>query len=383
MAAKSGSGAAAKKAGAKPAPAKARSTTPSKAKAPVAAKAAAPAKKEAAAKPAAAKVSKPAAPVASAQPAAVAAAPAVPAQPVAGAQPAAANPGAPARPHPVLLKIVAEMQKVPGMVAVGLGGSRSIGMATPGSDYDVIMFSEPDPKLDVDAMRHAVARLGGRWMTRGQRGLAEAEIDGQKVELLFRQIDKIAAEIARAKQGQIRRSLNPLHTVGFLSTILVSYATYVRPLWDPEGRLRRLIQSAFPYPQALQAKMLHTFRTEAKLALMHCAKTRSAHDVAHLMGLYSRAHAAWTLALFALNRRYPIIDKGGRHLVTTFPLCPENFTPRSKTIFRAAATGDLKGALDEANKIDDEIALMVRAERAKLGAGRAAKPAQQPAEQPA
>jgi hypothetical protein len=373
MAAKSGNAPVARKGSAKPAPAAKKSPKPAKA----ATASPSPKPVKAAKPPKVAKAKAPASeqPVAAAQPAPSAAAPA-------SATPEAA--AAPARqPNPVLVRIVAEMQKVPGIFAVGLGGSRSIGMATPGSDYDVIMFTEPEGNYDDDAVRRAVARLGGKWLTQRERGLAECEVEGQKVELLFRQIDKIAAEIGRAKQGQFRRSLNPLHTVGFLSTVLVSYVTYIRPLWDPEGRLRRLIKSAFPYPEPLRTKMISGFRTESKLAIMHAAKTRSDHDIAHLMGLYSRAHAAWTLTLFALNRRYPIIDKGGRHIVTRFPLCPANFTARSKAVFRAAAAGELKRALDEAQRIDTEIAIMCKAQANAPGAAPTAKPQQEIAGQQA
>ena len=187
-------------------------------------------------------------------------------------------------------------------------------------------------------------------------------IEGRKVELFFRSIPRLASEIEAARKGQFRRSINALHVVGFLSTILISYATYTRPLWDPDGHLKKLVESAFPYPEALREKMISTFLTEAKLALIHAAKVRSVNDVGHLMGLYARANMAWLLVLFAVNRRYPVIDKGGRRLVAGFPQIPDNFDFRTKAIFRAAAAGDLPGGLAEANRLHAEVAALTRTE---------------------
>lgn len=257
---------------------------------------------------------------------------------------------------PVIKRVVAEMKVLPGVVAIGLGGSRSIGTATAHSDYDIILFSEKPDGIDADAIQAVLERFGGGWQGGEAKPFAEMTVEGKKVEVLFRSFQRIESEIAMAKKGEFRRVLNPLHVIGFLSTIVVSYATYIRPLWDPEGRLREVVKSAFPYPEALREKMIQTFRTEAKVALIHAGKTRSVHDIAHLMGLYSRAHVAWVILLFAINRRYPIIDKGGRQLVPKMPASPANFDFRTKAIFRAAAAGDLKGALSEANRLHNEIA---------------------------
>jgi hypothetical protein len=260
---------------------------------------------------------------------------------------------------PVLRKIVAELSTVKGIAAIGIGGSRSIGTAVPSSDYDVILFTE-EGDADQDSVQQKLEQMGGEWIGKQHKLLAELSIEGRKVELFFRDIAKLAAEVEAARKGQFRRSINALHVIGFLSTILVSYATYVYPLWDPHNKLKQLIDSAFPYPEPLREKMVTTFLTEGKLALIHAAKVRSVNDIAHLMGLYSRANMSWLLVLFAANRKYPVIDKGGRRLVASFPNIPDNFDYRARSVFRAAAGGDIKGAIDEANRLQAEVALCAR-----------------------
>lgn len=267
--------------------------------------------------------------------------------------------------NPILRRVVSTCSKVPGVAAIGLGGSRSIRTGDAGSDYDVIIFSDADVELDHAAMRRTVAALGGAMQTMrhkpGQSLLGEVYIDGTKVELFFRRIPMIANEIARAREGKFTRVFNPLHVVGFVSTITISYATYVIPLWDPQGKLKRLIASAYPYPEALRAQMLKTFGSEAKVALNYAGKARSVEDAAHLAALYGRVIAAWGLVLFAANRRYPVIDKGGRRLVAALPNSPANYVFRTNAVIRALAAGDLAGAFDEANRLNAEVMRISRA----------------------
>lgn len=253
------------------------------------------------------------------------------------------------------------MQTVPGICAIGLGGSRSIGTAKPGSDYDTVMFVEREADLDQQALTKVIAQFGGTWAGDMNTPLAELQIDGHKVEMFFRSLDRVASEIELARKGQFRRSINPLHSIGFLSTIVISYVTYLRPLWDPNDKLKALLASAFPYPDNLREKMVTTFRSEARLALIHASKVNSVQDVAHLLGLYARVAAAWQLVLFAANDRYPVIDKGGRQLVAALPKTVANYEFRSAAIFRAAAAGDLKGAFGEAQRIHNEVQAIAQA----------------------
>ncbi|MDB5698778.1 MAG: hypothetical protein JWN69_1582 [Alphaproteobacteria bacterium] len=258
-----------------------------------------------------------------------------------------------------LAKVVAAMAKVPGVCAIGLGGSRSIGTADATSDYDVIIFTETDDSLDTAAVHETVVALGGLLKTSKRRPgeplLGELAIDGAHLELFFRKISMIKTEIGSARNGRFSRVFNPLHVIGLISTITISYATYCLPIWDPEERLKRLIESAFPYPEALRIQMIKSFRTEAKTALTFAGKARSPDDVAHIAGLYARVTSAWNLVLFAANRRYPVIDKGGRRIVGNLPQSPADFTARTNAVFKAVGAGDFKGAFAQAQALHAEV----------------------------
>lgn len=256
----------------------------------------------------------------------------------------------------VIDDVVAALSQVRGVCAVALGGSRSLGTASPQSDYDMAVFQEKAGDIDVPALEAALERLSGsRPKMTAKLALAEFELGGHKVELFFRRLNLIAEEIEAARNGQFRRWPHALHTAGYLSTVLVSYVTYSRIIWDPQGHLVRLIERAHPYPVELQKRMIQTFKIEAALSVMHAAKVRSPDELPYVAGLYSRAVAAWTLMLFAANRRYPIIDKGATKIIMTLPHRPENYAARTVKLIRDLGAGNLQQVRVDAARIHKEI----------------------------
>lgn len=258
--------------------------------------------------------------------------------------------------NPIPVDVVNALSKVPGVVAIALGGSRSLGVATPTSDFDIAVFEKQKDDIDAADLRAAIETIAeGEIKLTRDLALAEFKVQGRNVELFFRRTTTIAKEIAEAKAGKFSRWLHALHPHGFLSTAQISYVVYGRPLWDPEGHLARLIEQATPYPEALREQMLKTFRTEAALTLIHAAKVKHPNEMPYLAALYARAVSCWTLALFATNRRYPIIDKGAQRLVMSFPIHPEQYHGRTIKLFRDIAAGNLQQARKDAAALHKEI----------------------------
>jgi hypothetical protein len=257
---------------------------------------------------------------------------------------------------PVIDSVVSTLSQIRGVAAIALGGSRSIGTANERSDYDIVIFERALGDIDEPALRRALEQLTETPLKMTVKlALAETTIGGNKVEFFFRVINGIAKEIEAARNGQFRRWPNALHAAGYLSTAIISYATYALPIWDPEGHLRRLVESAHPYPDALRNKMISTFKMEAALSLMHAAKVRAPDELPYVSGLYSRAVFAWTIILFAANGRYPIIDKGAMKLIMSFPKKPERFKGRANKLFRDIGAGDLQQARIDAAQLHREI----------------------------
>lgn len=270
-------------------------------------------------------------------------------------------PAVPPERDAVIGDVVAMLRgEVPGVRAIGLGGSRSIGTADPKSDYDIIVFLQQDGDIDTAVLRGAIERLSeGPSKVTNRLAFAEFEVRGHKVELLFRKLKAIEAEVEASKQGRFRRVLHPLHPAGYLTTVMISYVTYALPVWDPDGHLARICAAAEPYPEALRAAMFATFKNEAALSLIHAAKVRRPGELAYLSALYARAAACWSLYLFAANRRYPVIDKGAMRLIMSFPLHPEHFHGRTVKLFRDIAAGQLQQARQDAWALHRDVVATV------------------------
>ena len=260
---------------------------------------------------------------------------------------------------PITDEVVKAISKVPGVVSIALGGSRSLGFATPKSDFDIAVFEREKNDIDPANLRAAAETVAnGDVKLTHDLALAEFAVQGHKVELFFRRTTTIAKEIEDAKAGKFRRWQHVLHPHGFLSTVQIGFATYARPLWDPEGDLARLVREATPYPEALREQMLKTFKAEGALALIHASKVKDPNELPYLAALYSRAVFCWSLLLFATNRQYPVIDKGAQRLIMNLPVHPQHFHGRTIKLFRDITAGNLAQARIDAGTLHKEIATL-------------------------
>jgi hypothetical protein len=117
-------------------------------------------------------------------------------------------------------EVAGRLAQIPGVVAVMLGGSRATATATPDSDWDFGLYYRGT--IDPDDVR-ALGWTGqvfapGEW-GRLVNGGAWLEIDGAKVDLIYRDLDEVLRWTAEAEQGrfEIQRE------IGYVAGI----ATYV------------------------------------------------------------------------------------------------------------------------------------------------------------
>lgn len=130
--------------------------------------------------------------------------------------------------EPLLARLVDGLSRVPGVRALALGGSRARGSADAGSDYDIGLYYEPREPFNVALLRKVVVGLddagpaasvtpigawgqwinGGGWLT----------VDGVRVDLLYRDLQRVRAVIADCREGRIERHYQPGHPHAFVSS---------------------------------------------------------------------------------------------------------------------------------------------------------------------
>jgi len=155
-----------------------------------------------------------------------------------------------------------QLSRVPGVRAVALGGSRARGTHRPDSDIDLGLY------VDADVDRPGLARVASGWTgepvevaERGGWGPwvdggAWLIVDGVPVDLILRDVSRVAEQCARAAEGAFAFHAQPGHPLGFLDVAYAGEVATSVPLRDPEGLLVELARSVTPYPDALREAFL-------------------------------------------------------------------------------------------------------------------------------
>src|SRR5688500_16620167 len=100
--------------------------------------------------------------------------------------------------------VVERVATVPGVLGVTLGGSRAAGTHRPDSDWDVGVYSRGS--IDTDAIR-GIGWAGqvfepGDWGGGVFNGGAWLEVDGRRVDLIYRDLDDVEQRCADAEAGR-------------------------------------------------------------------------------------------------------------------------------------------------------------------------------------
>lgn len=239
--------------------------------------------------------------------------------------------------------LVRDLQGVPGVVAIVLGGSRARETHTPQSDIDLGLYYWPSQPLDLAALGSLVAAVddthrpdlitgiggwgswinGGGWLT----------VQTVPVDLLYRDLQTVTATVEECIAGRPRMVYQPGHPHGFGSAIYLAEVALCRILWDPTGAVADLKRLTVPYPAALKAALIRQFFWEADFSLKVAAKAAPRRDVSYVAGCLFRGVACLVQTLFALNETYCMNEKGAVAIAATFSLAPRHLSERIDEAF--------------------------------------------------
>jgi len=268
----------------------------------------------------------------------------------------------------LLCRLVEALGAISGVRALALGGSRARGTAAPGSDYDIGLYYDPAWPIDVAALglvaamlddRHATDLVtppggwgpwidGGGWLV----------IGGVHVDLLYRDLGRVAAAIDDAHAGKVERYYQPGHPHAFLPTIYMGEVALGRVLHDPDGVLAALRRRCHPYPVALGKALREKFEWEAAFALANARKSLDRGDVSYLSGCAFRAVACLCQVLFALNGRNLLNEKGAVAAAGDLARRPADFAARVTAVYADLGAGAPAGALQRLGELVEEVAAL-------------------------
>ena len=148
-----------------------------------------------------------------------------------------------------MLYLGERLARIPGVVAVTLGGSRATGTADAHSDWDFGLYYEDDiDPADVEALGFpgqvfapgAWGRIvnGGAWLT----------VDGTKVDLIYRDLAQVSHWVAEAEQGRFEIQREVGYVAGVATYVLAGELAVARVLAGdlPRPAFPRALQEAAP-----------------------------------------------------------------------------------------------------------------------------------------
>jgi hypothetical protein len=219
----------------------------------------------------------------------------------------------------------------------------------PGSDIDLgLLYSEAVP-FSIDSVRelaedvHDTGRPvvtnfyewgpwvnGGAWLT----------IGGQRVDFIYRSIEHIERVIVDAEAGRYEVHYLQQPPFGFFSATYLGEIAVCIPMFDPDARVDLLKRRVAKYPEVLRRAVVQDYLFMAEFTLTSFApKLAARSDTYGTASCLTRAVNELILALFALNRKYPINDKTAVAEVAEFERAPREFGQRvQKTLAHLGST---------------------------------------------
>ncbi|MFN2483555.1 MAG: nucleotidyltransferase domain-containing protein [Candidatus Limnocylindria bacterium] len=198
--------------------------------------------------------------------------------------------------------MVDRLRDIPGVVAVALGGSRAAGTHTPKSDWDFGLYYRG--AIDVDAIRSlgypGTVVEPGEW-GRLVNGGAWLTIDGQHVDLLYRDLDAVEHWLREAESGRYQRD----HVEGYVAGM----TTYVLA---GELALNRVLHGSLPrpeFPEPLRRSAPRNWYGSAQFSLRIAAKWLHSGDVPSALGLTIKASIAAAQAILAERGEWALNEK--------------------------------------------------------------------------
>ncbi len=230
--------------------------------------------------------------------------------------------------------IVARLSRIRGLVAVALGGSYARGTQQPDSDIDLALYYREGCPFSIRDIENVAGQINdaphpivtdfGRW-GRWVNGGAWLTVGGQRVDLLYRNIDDLERVIEECGRGNIESDFYQQPPYGFHSYIYLGELGICDILHDPEGSLVRLKKRIIPYPQPLKRAIINRFLWAVEFDLEHARKLATRGDVYNAAGCLTRCASELVQVAYALNERHFVHDKGALDEIASFELVPAGF----------------------------------------------------------
>ncbi|MBA3350008.1 MAG: nucleotidyltransferase domain-containing protein [Actinobacteria bacterium] len=250
-------------------------------------------------------------------------------------------PGPAPSPLALAVRLGARLGRCPGVAAVTLGGSWASGAADAGSDIDLGVYLDNRSPLDVAWLQRLAAELDDRgeeavvgrpgewgpWVNGG----AWLVVGGRRVDWIYRDLELVERTIEAICAGHPATHFQAGHPAGFSTEIYAAEVHLAEVLFDADGAIAKLKSRLVPYPPQLQRSLVAGL-WEARWLLEAAASAARRGDTHFVAGSAFRSTVCMVQALFGLNERYWLHEKGSLALADSLSKKPERFGGRVRAV---------------------------------------------------
>lgn len=267
------------------------------------------------------------------------------------------------------VRIGARLGRCPGVGAVTLGGSWASGTADHRSDIDIGLYLDHQGSLDVARLQHLASELDDRgpavvvghpgewgpWVNGG----AWLKIEGRRMDWIYRDLDLVMRTVEDLCAGHPATHFQVGHPAGFSTEIYAAEIHLSEVLFDAEGVIAKLKSRLVPYPPRLQ-RALFAGLWEARFLVEAAARAAQRGDTHFVAGSAFRSVVCMVQALFALNERYWLHEKGSIASIDELDIKPEHFGDRVRTVLGGLGSepSELTASLDRTADILAEVEVL-------------------------
>lgn len=252
-------------------------------------------------------------------------------------------------------ELIKALSRINGVVAVGLGGSRGLRIADENSDYDFVLFRASGEPIAAPLIANTVIAFADAKTVRMDADFVVGEVSGKKIELFQKDLSLVAKEISMARAGKFRWFIRRLFPHGDLSTAMISHIIYLELCAEKNLSVSNLKRLAEPYPEPLMRSSINFFMTQAAITLTHAGKIKKAADLQYLLALCSAFIFFANIVIFSINKRYPVLERGGARIILNLPLRPKDYEQRMAKLFQACCGGEFGLVMTEMSAIMEEL----------------------------
>lgn len=263
-------------------------------------------------------------------------------------------------------EIVNDLKRVDNIVALVLGGSHCIGMATENSDLDIGIYYYETSPFDIEQIKLIAKKYNidepftvtdfyqwGAWVNGG----AWINTVSGEVDFVYRNIEQVKSVIQKSRKGIWENDFEQQPPFGFSSVFYLAEINYCYSLFDPHHVIDEMKEEVRSYPPKLKQTIIQQSLWSAEFSLWQAEKFSQKQDLYNSMGCFTRILKNISDALFALNESYFLSDKSSIQKIAQMPKCPDNFKEQINDILIIKDKGLTTNAKKVRNLFEQVVSL--------------------------